>query len=93
MKTVEEFIRELEGSEELRKELEAVGNKDSLEAFLKKNGCGFTAEEFVNAVGSEGELSDADAEAAAGGLYSKEKREIEEKMRECKRLIWKGKPI
>ena len=69
MKTAEEFIKELEGSEELRKELEAVEDKAALEAFLKNNGCGFGGGEFVKALSAEGELSDTDSEAVAGGYF------------------------
>ena len=41
MKTIEKFIKELDSSEALQNELKAVKDKDELEAFLKKNDCGF----------------------------------------------------
>ncbi len=69
MKTIEEFIKEIEGSEALQKELEVIEDKDAAAAFLKKHDCGVTAEEFGKALKalSEGEISDDAAESAAGG--------------------------
>ena len=69
MKTLEEFTKELEGSETLRKELGAINDKAEMEAFFKKNGCGFTAKEFFDRFGSDEdvELDDDSAEQAAGG--------------------------
>ena len=69
MKTINEFIKEIEGSEALQKELEAIEDKDAAAAFLKKYDCGGTAEEFGKALLalSEGEISDNAAESAAGG--------------------------
>ena len=70
MKTLEEFVKEINGSEELQKALAACVDKASLEAFLKKNGCGATAEAYADYVNSlqANEIRDDDAEAAAGGM-------------------------
>ena len=71
MKTLEEFVKEINASEELKKEILALEDQASLEAFLKKNGCNATAEEFVKAMTpAEGELSDNDAGSVAGGVMS-----------------------
>ena len=71
MKTIEEIIREIEGSEELRKEYEAIKDTAGLEAILKKLGCEATADEFIKHLDdnaeAEGAVSDNDAEAVAGG--------------------------
>ena len=69
MKTINEFIKEIDGSEALQKELKAIEDKDAAAAFLKKYDCGGTAEEFGKALLalSEGEISDNAAESAAGG--------------------------
>ncbi|MBR6044187.1 MAG: hypothetical protein IKP47_00985 [Ruminococcus sp.] len=56
MKTLEEFTKELDGSETLRKEFIAAKGSEALGDFLKKNGCGFTAEDFLASVRPEGEL-------------------------------------
>ena len=71
MKTINEFIKEIEGSEALQKELKAIEDKDAAAAFLKKYDCGGTAEEFGKALLalSEGEISDNAAESAAGGWW------------------------
>ena len=69
MKTAEEFIREIEGSDVLKNELDAIKDKDAAAAFLKKYDCGATVDEFGKALdaASEGEISDDESEAAAGG--------------------------
>ena len=73
MKTIEEFIKEIESSEALKNELKAVKDKDALAEFLKKNDVSGTAEDFHKAVqakaGAEGAISDDDAEAVAGGRW------------------------
>ena len=72
MKTVEEFIREVEGSAALLDELKTVSDRDALAALLKKYDVSGTVEDFVKALGvteeAEGEISDDSAEAAAGGI-------------------------
>ena len=74
MKTAEEFIKEIDSSETLQNELKGIKDVDALTEFLKKNDVGAATEEFVKALKaeneSEGELSDDDAETAAGGRYS-----------------------
>ncbi len=71
MKTIEEFIKEIEGSAALQDELKAIKDKDALAAFLKKNDVDGTVEDFGKAIQAqteaEGELSDEAAEAVAGG--------------------------
>lgn len=69
MKTIQDFIKEIEGSAALQDELKAIEDKDAAAAFLKKYDCGGTAEEFGKALLalSEGEISDNAAESAAGG--------------------------
>ena len=69
MKTIQDFIKEIEGSAALQDELKAIKDKDALAEFLKKYDCGGSAEEFGKALLalSEGEISDNAAESAAGG--------------------------
>ena len=69
MKTIEEFIKQLDGSDDLQNELKEVKDKDALANFLKKNNVSGTVEDFGKAIHAkaEGAISDEDAEAAAGG--------------------------
>ena len=71
MKTIEAFIKEIEGSAELQAALKEIKDKDALAAFLRKNDVDGTVEDFGKAIKAkteaEGELSDDDAEAVAGG--------------------------
>ena len=70
MKTIEEFINELEGSETLQNELKLIRDNDGLVAFLKKYDCSFRVEEFIKAIavkGGEGAVADDEAESIAGG--------------------------
>jgi hypothetical protein len=74
MKTIEEFIKEIEGSAELQAALNAIKDKDALAELLKKNDVDGTVEEFADAIkakfgGAEGDLSDEEAEAVAGGKH------------------------
>ena len=73
MKTIEAFIKEIEGSAELQTALKEIKDKDALAAFLKKNDVDGTIEDFGKAIKAkteaEGELSDDDAEAVAGGGF------------------------
>ncbi len=72
MKTVEEFIKKVEASEELRNEMNAVKDNEAAKAFLKKYEVDATVEEFGKALNSnkpEGEIEDDEAEAAAGGWW------------------------
>ena len=70
MKTIEEFIREIESSEALQNEIKAITNDDEFAEFLKKHDCGASVKEYTDYVKSmsEGEISDDDAKAAAGGF-------------------------
>ncbi len=70
MKTAMEFIKEIEGSEALQKELDAIRDSEALEAVLKKYDCGATVGEFNDALAElcDGEISDDDVESAAGGI-------------------------
>ena len=75
MKTVEDFIKEIDSSDELQNEIKAIKDKDAFEAFLKKNDVEGTVEDFgralhVTSSSTEGEISDEEAEAAAGGRSS-----------------------
>ena len=71
MKTIEEFIKEIESSETLKNELKAIKDKDALADFLKKNGVTPSVEEFVKTfkakTEAEGEIDDDAVEAVAGG--------------------------
>ena len=70
MKTVEEFIKEVEASKELRNEMKAVKDEEEAATFLKKHDVDATVEEIAKALNinkPEGEIEDDDAEAAAGG--------------------------
>lgn len=75
MKTLGEFIKEIEASKELQKELKNVENKEAAEVFLKKHDCGATAKELAEFIKSQvkdiqgGELSDDEASSVAGGVY------------------------
>ena len=78
MKTVEEFIKEIENSEKLQKELKELASIEEVGAFLKKYEVDITVEEFAfvlfsNSIDSnseienEGEMSDDAVEKAVGG--------------------------
>ena len=71
MKTIEAFIKEIEGSKALQEEIAAIKDKDAVAEFLKKYDVDGTAGDFAKALkalaGAEGELSDEAAEAVAGG--------------------------
>ena len=71
MKTAEEFVKEINASEELQSARKEIGDKAGLEAFLKANECGATAEQFAKVMQSreEGEIDDNAAEAASGGVW------------------------
>ena len=68
MKTIEEFYKEIAGSKELQEELKVL-TEEALGEFLKKHNCQATAKEFLDYAKAqqEGEIQDADAEAASGG--------------------------
>lgn len=71
MKTVKDFIEEIEESEILKNELKAIKDKGEAEAFLRKYDVGGTVDAFGKAIKArtknEGELADNDVKAVAGG--------------------------
>ena len=73
MKTIEAFIKEIEGSKALQEEFAAIKDKDGVAEFIKKYDIEGTAEDFAKAlkakVEAEGELSDEAAENVAGGSW------------------------
>ena len=70
MKTIEELYKEINASEELRKVVSQIRDKDALADFLKKQGCEASVDEFEEFIESqrEGEIGDDAATAVAGGL-------------------------
>ena len=70
MKTIEELMKEIEGSKELQEELKGAF-KEKLEDFLKNHDCDGSAEEFVKLANSryQGEIDDDNAAAAGGGFF------------------------
>ena len=67
MKTLKEFLDEIDGSDELKAKLgEAAKSKETLNAFLKENGCEATAEEFSDAFAGK-ELGDGDMSRVSAG--------------------------
>jgi hypothetical protein len=70
MKTVEELYKEINTSEELKKDVSAIKDKEAFADFLKEQGCEASVDEFEKFVKSqsEGEIGDDAAGAAAGGL-------------------------
>ncbi len=74
MKTLDEFVKEINASKELCKELKKVKSMDVANAFLKAHDCGATAEELSEFIKSQindgqGELSDDDASSVMGGVW------------------------
>lgn len=73
MKTIEQFIKEIEGSADLQNEIKAIKDQDVLAEFLKKNDVEGTVQDFGKAVkakgGAEGEISDDVASTVDGGRY------------------------
>ena len=74
MKTIEEFLKEIEETATLQDELKAIQDMDALAAFLKKHDVSGTVEDFARALNAkaeaEGEISDDDADAVAGGIQA-----------------------
>ena len=70
MKTMEEFIKEIDGSADLQKEIKSIKGKEALADFLKKKDVSGTVEEFVKAMEArtEGMISDDLVEKVAGGI-------------------------
>ena len=74
MKTLNEFLKEIEASKELQEELKALNDAAAAEAFLEKYDCSATAKELAESIkskvnGGQGELSDEEASAASGGVW------------------------
>ena len=69
MMTIEELYKEINASEELKKAVSEIRDKEAFADFLKEHGCEVSVDEFEKFVESqtEGVISDEDAEAAAGG--------------------------
>ena len=69
MKTIEELYNEINASEELKKAVSEIRDKEAFADFLKEHGCDASADEFEKFVKSqtEGEIGDDAAGAAAGG--------------------------
>ena len=74
MKTLDEFIKEINGSKELHEELKKVKDMDAANAFLKAHDCDATAKELSEFIKSQisdgqGELSDDEASSVSGGIW------------------------
>ena len=72
MKSLQELYDAIIGSEALKKELQEAGKSvETLEAFLKAQGCAATVEEFKaflkEKAAARKELSDEDLQSLAGG--------------------------
>ena len=70
MKTIEEMYNEINASEELKKAVSAIKDKEAFAVFLKEHGCEASVDEFVKFVESqrEGEIGDDEVQAVAGGF-------------------------
>ena len=70
MKTIEELYNEINASEELKKAVSEIRDKEAFADFLKEQGCEASVDGFEKFVESqtEGEIGDDAAGAAAGGL-------------------------
>ena len=71
MKTIEELYNEINASEELKKAISEIKDKEAFADFLKEQGCEASVDEFEKFVKSqsEGEIGDDAAGAVAGGLW------------------------
>ena len=74
MKTLDEFIKEINDSKELQEELKNTRDVDAANAFLKKHDCAATADELAEYIRSQkndgqGELSDDEVSEVAGGFW------------------------
>ena len=68
MISTKELIKKIEGSDELKKEVEAIKTEEALAEFLKKNDCDATSDEFRKYYGKgSAELDDAELDTVAGG--------------------------
>ena len=73
MKTIEAFIKEIEGSVALQEELKAIKDEDAFAAFLKKYDVEGSVEDFAKAMQAKTqsgvELSDEELDNVAGGSF------------------------
>lgn len=68
MKTIEMIINEIKENEALQQKLMQAAKGNALDAFLKELGCEASVEEFIECLKKpQGELSDDDLDAVAGG--------------------------
>ena len=76
MKTVEELCHEVAASKELQEELKAA-SEERIQAFLKQHGCDADAKAFLSLVRAhtDCEITDADADAVAGGWIPPKSRD------------------
>ena len=70
MKTLEEFVKEINRSEQLQEEFSKIKDIKAIEDFLKRNNCSATAGEFAEYIKNKrGELSDEELSEVSGGLW------------------------
>ena len=74
MKTIDELIKEINGSKEMQEELKNANDLASVDAFLKKHDCGATAKElaeYIKSLKNDGPrgLSDDEVSEVAGGIW------------------------
>ena len=76
MKTVEEVYQQIAASKELQEELKAA-SEERIQAFLKQQGCDADVKAFLSLVSAHGacEITDAEAEAVAGGWIPPKSRD------------------
>lgn len=76
MKSIEQLYQEVLGSEELKKEFAQAVHENRVEDFLKKNGCEAGKQELETFLEElqekEGELSENELDAVAGGCNKQE---------------------
>ena len=78
MKTIEELYNEINASEELKKAVSEIRDKEAFADFLKEHGCDASVKDFAAFVRSqdEGEIEDNDTEAIVGGKFYQPKSPI-----------------
>ena len=71
MKTIEELMKEINASEDLKKALSKIKDKEALAEFLKQHGCEASVEEFARFIKAqgEGEIGDDEAASVSGGFH------------------------
>ena len=73
MKTVEELVKEINSSEEIKKTVSQIKDNTALSDFLKKQGCEASVDDvakFIKSQQREGEIGDDAASAVAGGIFA-----------------------